>query len=463
MLNQKDTIAAIATPIGIGGLSIVRLSGKDAINICEKVFYGKKPLNKMKGYTAQYGKIKDFQDNVIDEVIVTVFISPHSYTTENMVEISCHGGMFITQQILNAVLSAGARIAQPGEFTKRAFLNGRIDLAQAEAIADLIQSSSELSHRSSLLQLEGKLSIEIKKLKKLLVDLCSILELELDFIDEGFEFQNRSEVGKKINLVISEIKKLIDSYNLGRLYREGVHVVIVGKPNVGKSSILNDLLNENRAIVTEYPGTTRDIIEENIYLDGILFKLVDTAGFRQTTDPVESEGVIRAKNQLKIADFVLVILDHTQDFNINDIEIIQLVKKYHNPRKIVYVINKIDVSVNDENYKKIKDMCGETIDISARTGEGMKELKERLVRIVSHGKNPLTTDGIIVINSRHKESLLRAKHSLLNALKSYENNMSNEFIVVDLRDAMDDLSEILGEITSDEILNNIFKKFCIGK
>ena len=463
MLTQEDTIAAIATPIGIGGLSVVRLSGKDAIHICERIFRGQKPLSKMKGYTAQYGKIIDLQGNDIDEVVVTIFTSPHSYTTENMVEISCHGGMFITQQILNAVLNAGARIAQPGEFTKRAFLNGRIDLAQAEAIADLIQSSSELSHRASLLQLEGKLSLEIKKLKEMLIDLCSILELELDFVEEGIEFQNREEVGRKINLVLNEVKKLIDSYNVGKLYREGIRVVIVGKPNVGKSSILNNLLNENRAIVTEIPGTTRDVIEENINLNGILYKVVDTAGFRETIDPIESEGVIRAKNQLKMADLILIVLDHTQGFNNNDIEIIQLVKEYHNPRNIIYVINKTDISINKMVYEKIKEICNETISISAKTGIGMKELKEKLVKIVTHGKVPLTSDGIIVINSRHKEGLLKAKHNLLNALKSYGNKMSNEFIVVDLRAAMDALGEILGEITSDEILNNIFSKFCIGK
>ncbi|MDI6767453.1 MAG: tRNA uridine-5-carboxymethylaminomethyl(34) synthesis GTPase MnmE [Bacteroidota bacterium] len=464
MYIQDDTIAAIATPIGIGGLSVIRISGKEAIDLASKIFKGKKSLSEAKTSTAHFGIIINKEGYHVDEVIATVFRAPHSYTTEDMVEISCHGGMYVTKEVLNTILEAGSRLAQPGEFTKRAFLNGRIDLAQAEAVADVIQSSSTLSHKASMTQLEGFLSDEIKKCRQTLLDLCSLLELELDFVDEGIEIQSLGELNKKIKSVLLSIDNLIDSYSVGKVYREGVRVVIVGKPNVGKSSILNILLNENRAIVTDVPGTTRDIIEENLIIEGILFKVIDTAGVRKTLDPVEVEGVLRTQKQIEIADVIIIVLDHTQRFTSEDKEILNHIENCGNIHKNLLVINKMDIDITDCRFEEtVKTLNNLRIYISAKTGMGLPELKISLVDIATQGRVTTGEIGVIITNARHNESLLKARNSLQTAIISIEENMSNEFIALDLRAALYFLGEIIGEITTDDILNNIFSKFCIGK
>lgn len=463
MLYQDDTIVAIATPIGIGGLSVIRVSGKTAIETVDKIFFGKNKIKEAKTQTAHFGIIISPDGNHIDEVIALIFREPNSYTAENMVEVSCHGGIYVTKLVLNSLLQSGARLALPGEFTKRAFLNGRIDLAQAEAVADIIQSSSERAHSASMAQLEGMISNEIKHCQDKLLNICSLLELELDFAEEDLIFHTKTQLKNDISRIFKTINKLIDSYLIGKVYREGIRVAIVGKPNVGKSSILNILLNENRAIVTNIPGTTRDVIEENLIIEGILFKIIDTAGVRETTDLVENEGVARTKAQIEIADLILVILDHTQGFTGEDEEIIRQIGINKN-QDILVIINKMDIPANEVKFEETMiKINNPQVHISAKSGKGLPKLKNYMVNIATHGNISKPRDGILVTNLRHKESLIKARNSIQEAIASIDKNLSNEFIAIDCRVAMDHLGEILGEVTTDDLLNNIFSKFCIGK
>jgi tRNA modification GTPase len=464
MKYLEDTIAAISTAIGEAGISVIRISGKDAVKIADKVFRGKKKLSEVKTHTAHYGSIVDSSGKVVDYVVVTVFRAPHSYTGEDTVEISCHGGIFVTRKVLETVLEAGARLAQPGEFTKRAFLNGRIDLSQAEAIADLIKSATDLAYQSSLSQLEGSLSKRIKKMRDDLINLCSLVELELDFADEDLEFVDKPELADKIRGVIREIDELIETFKYGKIYREGIKVVIAGKPNAGKSSLLNALLNENRAIVSDIPGTTRDIIEESLNIEGVLFRVIDTAGLRETYDVIEQEGVRRAEEQLRKADMILLVIDSTDEIDEQDVRIYHRVLNLavNESKRCIVVFNKVDLL--NGNQIQSEKIIGDfpVVHISALTGQGLDKLKKLMVEQTFLGTNR-TDSSVVVTNARHRDALVKAKQSLLYALKSLEEGMSGDLVAVDLRAGLNHLGEIIGEVTTDDILNNIFSKFCIGK
>ncbi len=464
MRYLEDTIAAISTAIGEAGISVIRISGKDAIKIADKVFKGKRKLEEVKTHTAHYGKIVDASGRVVDYVVATVFRAPHSYTGEDTVEISCHGGIFVTRKVLETILEAGARLAQPGEFTKRAFLNGKIDLSQAEAVADLIRSATDLAYQSSLSQLEGSISNKIKKMRDDLINLCSLVELELDFADEDLEFVDKPELAKKIKDAISEIDELIETFKFGKIYREGIKVVIAGKPNAGKSSLLNALLNENRAIVSDIPGTTRDIIEESLNIEGVLFRVIDTAGLRETYDIIEQEGVKRAEEQLKKSDMILLVIDSTDDIDEEDIRIYHRVLNLavNELKKCIVVFNKVDL-LNGKQIKNEK-ILGDfpVVYISALTGQGLDKLKKLMVEQSFLGTNR-TDASVVITNVRHRDALLKAKQSLQYALRSLEEGMSGDLVAVDLRAGLNHLGEIIGEVTTDDILNNIFSKFCIGK
>lgn len=344
-MDSNSAIAAIATPMGVGGISVVRISGDGAFNIADKVFLGKSKLNDAPSHTAHFGKVVDYNGSFLDEVVAIVFRKPNSFTCEDIVEIDCHGGYLVTQKVLQRILSAGARPAEPGEFTKRAFLNGRLDLSQAEAIGDLIHSEGEAAYRSSIRQLSGELSRKIKSVRDELMNLASLLELELDFSEEDVEFADRRSLEERLHNAINILDELISSYSVGRLYREGVRVTIAGKPNAGKSSLLNALLQEDRAIVSEIPGTTRDTISESVSINGVLFRLTDTAGLRETLDHIEREGVERAQKEAGESDVVLLVIDYVaDDYNGNDtlhMELADICERRN--VKLVKVWNKIDL------------------------------------------------------------------------------------------------------------------------
>lgn len=461
---QEDIIAAIATAVGNGAITIVRVSGKGSIETINKIFSGKNKLVSANSHTLHHGKILDSGEEVIDEVLATVLRHPHTYTTEDMVEINCHGGWFVTNRILQTILQAGARLAEPGEFTKRAFLNGRIDLAQAEAVADMIQARSELALKSSILQLEGILSQKIININTQLINIISLLELELDFIEENLVLTDFSTVLKNLNSIKTEIEKLINSFKIGKLYREGVKVVIAGLPNVGKSSLLNLLLEENRAIVTHLPGTTRDIIEENFIINGALFKLIDTAGIRLTDDIIESEGIKRSHENIENADIILYIIDCSRNNFDEDISLIQKLMDRNNHMLIIF--NKIDLISDTElqnNPIKKKLRNYNMSKISALSGAGLHTLRESIFNATLSDRIISTESSILITNERHKQALVEALKSLDLAITSLTNKMSNEFISLDIRLCLDSLGTIIGKSTTDDILNNIFSKFCIGK
>jgi len=466
MLYKEDTIAAIATPVGEGGISVIRVSGRDALSIADRIFNGKKRINDMPSHTAAFGNIIDTAKdmNVLDEVVAVVFRSPNSYTGEDIIEISCHGGMFVTKSILNLIVESGARIAQPGEFTKRAFLNGRLDLSQAEAVADLISAQTERAHRSSLDQLKGKLSSEIKSIRDDILNFCSLIELELDFAEEDVELADREDFINRTKKVVCRLDQLINSFNVGKVYRDGVKVVLSGKPNAGKSSILNTLLEENRAIVTDIPGTTRDTIEESLNIDGVLFRIIDTAGLRVTDDPIESEGVQRTIHQIERADIALMIIDYSISLSKEDITYIDSILDKMQEKKVspLVVFNKIDLARGKQFSDTGQLLHHPFVKLSAKTGEGVDILKKQMVDLATNGQQ-YQEGSVLVTNSRHRDALLRAKDSLSLAIKSLKENASGEFVSVDLRASLDALGEITGEVTTDDILNNIFGQFCIGK
>lgn len=452
LLSQnEDTIVALATPPGIGAISVIRVSGPETFLKVDKIFKGKKKLTECFTHTIHYGKIINSQNEIIDDVLVSVFRAPHSYTGEDSVEISTHGSQLIVEKIISLLLEQEVRLAEPGEFTKRAFLNGKLDLAQAEAVADIINARTEASLRGARNQLDGILSNKVETLREKLINTSSLIELELDFAEEDIELLPVQEILKNINEIENEIDNLIKTFSFGKVIRDGVNVALVGKPNVGKSSLLNYLLKEARAIVSEIPGTTRDIIREELTIDGILFRLYDTAGIRMTEDIIEREGVLRSRNAVKDADIVLFMNDVETGF---DNELFQEILKLSSEEKILKVVNKIDL-------KKIEDEKFD-VEISAKTGEGMENLFQKL-KEKAIGTNIYTEKTAIVSNIRHYNALKKAKEHLINAKKSISDKLTGEFIAVDLRNAENSLSEIIGKVTTDDILNNIFSKFCIGK
>ncbi len=462
MNKSNETIAALATPIGIGGIAVIRVSGSDTFSIVDSIFKGHTKITEASSHTIHYGKILA-PDSILllDTVLVSVFRKPHSYTGEDVVEISSHGGYYVVQKILSLLYSIGIRPAQPGEFTLRSFLNGKLDLAQAEAVADIIQAKSEKSHTASLEQLSGRLSKYINNLRSQLLDLCSLLELELDFSQEGIELAEKHEAVKRIKSIEKKIYEMIDSYVSGKLTREGVKVALAGRPNSGKSSLLNLLLGEDRAIVSEIPGTTRDVIEESIILEGIQFVFTDTAGLREAFDKIEKEGIRRTIKILQSADLAAFVIDSSSPLTKGDVNLYeQIIESLRKDVHVLYILNKSDIRHPEFDSTNLPE--GNLAEISCLTHQGIDELKKEFVQL-SMPTHDSTSSSIVITNIRHKEALERALKSLHIARESIESGLSGDFIAVDLRDALNYLGEIIGLTTPDDILNNIFSHFCIGK
>ena len=467
MKNQEECICALATPAG-GAIGIIRLSGHDAIRITDHVFVSAngKPLTDANPNTIHYGEIKDQDGNTIDDVLVSVFKAPHSYTGEDSTEISCHGSRYILQQVLQRLTQAGCRQADPGEYTRRAYLNGKMDLSQAEAVADLIASTNKATHKMALSQLKGHFSNELSLLREKLLKMTSLLELELDFSDhEELEFADRSDLQALAEEINHKITTLAHSFETGNALKQGVAVAIVGKTNVGKSTLLNRLLHEEKAIVSDIHGTTRDVIEDTTLIDGITFRFIDTAGIRKTDDVVENIGIERTFQKMEEAKIVIWLLDEQP--SVSEIE---EMKQKNQGKKLLVVFNKMD-KLEDEKLEldKFTHSCGSDsceaespLFISARTGENVSSLEQALVKAADIPE--ITENDVIITSARHYEALLRAQDSLSRVLESMEMGMSGDIIAEDLKMVLEELGEITGgQISSQETLNNIFKHFCIGK
>ncbi|MBN1398350.1 MAG: tRNA uridine-5-carboxymethylaminomethyl(34) synthesis GTPase MnmE [Bacteroidetes bacterium] len=458
----KDTIAAISTPIGEGAISVVRVSGESARRLVSNHFSGKLNLTEAKSHTAHFGRFVDSKGGHIDDVVCTVFIAPTSYTGEDTVEVSCHGGIHVTRRVLECLLETGIRLAEPGEFTQRAFLNGKIDLSQAEAIADIIRAQSDKAHKISIDQLEGTLSKEVKEIQDQLVKAAGLLELELDFVEEDIELVDKTEFQQLIESEIISIKKLLDTFKYGKVWREGVRVALVGIPNAGKSRLMNALLKEERAIVTSIPGTTRDFLEEEIIISGVLFRITDTAGLRHTEDSIEKEGVRRTRKIIQNSDIIVLVHDSTSFLITDEIELIKNSLENLPDAYMILANNKTDL----ENCKSInaKDAYGiQIVNTSALSHEGIEPLKIALERYVIEKSRNDNKESVTITNVRHYNNLLRAKEGLISSLESLKTGKSEEFIALDLRRAIEAIGEIIGVITTEDILNDIFSKFCIGK
>ncbi|MES2286344.1 MAG: tRNA uridine-5-carboxymethylaminomethyl(34) synthesis GTPase MnmE [Bacteroidota bacterium] len=459
----NDTIVALATPQGIGAIGVIRLSGDKAIDICNSVFgtksLKKKDLNKQGSHTIHFGVIHD-GEVIIDEVLVSLFKTPHSYTSENTVEISCHGSKFIQQQIIQLFIKRGARMANHGEFTLRAFLNGKLDLSQAEAVADLISSNSASSHQIAIQQMRGGFSSKIKLLRQNLIDFASLIELELDFSEEDVEFADRTDLKKLVSSIQRIVQRLIDSFEVGNVIKNGIPVAIVGKPNAGKSTLLNVLLEEDRAIVSEIPGTTRDVIEDELNIDGVLFRIIDTAGIRETNDIIESIGVEKTFEQIKLSSIAIYLFDAHEITSSELRLIVEDLKPHLHNSQLVLVANKID----KEDLEYIKREFNEFPDmlfISAKERTHIDEFKKHLVDLFDSRIVNITET--IVTNSRHVEALRHTNTALIKVLEGLNQNVTGDFLAMDIRQALHYLGTITGEISSDDLLANIFSRFCIGK
>lgn len=457
---NTDTIAASATHPGMSGIGVVRVSGKDAIKIVSDIFKSKngKKLKDLKNRMMYYGWIIDPEtEKIADEVLVVAMKGPNTFTREDVVEISCHGGIISVEMILKILMSKGARLADKGEFTKRAFLNGRIDLTQAEAVMDLVSSKTKNSFGLSMHQLEGRLSNEIKSIRNSLMDLISQIQVNIDFPEydeEEMTIENIKNISREI---LEKMDKLIKSADTGKIYKEGIKTLILGKPNVGKSSLMNYLLNENRAIVTEIPGTTRDTIEEFVNLAGVPLKIIDTAGIRYTDDEVEKIGVKRALDKINEADLVLMIFDASKVLEGEDIMIIKEIQD----KKVIYLLNKTDLDekIDFENFQKIKE---DVIKISIKGNKGLEEIENKIKEEFLKGALNVE-DDIIVSNIRHKNLLVKSKKSIEDVLESIENSLTLECLEVDIMDSLEYLGEITGESIREDLIDKIFAEFCIGK
>jgi tRNA modification GTPase len=457
MVNQ-ETIIALATPNGLGAISVIRISGNNSIKITEKLFKSNKNklLSNQKSHTVHLGHIMK-GNHELDEVLITLFKGPNSYTGEDTIEISCHGSTYIQKEIINLFIDNGIRIANPGEFTLRAFLNGKMDLNQAEAVADLIASENEGSHKLAMQQMKSGFSNDLKKLRAELLHFSSMIELELDFSQEDVEFAERNDFKNLTNKIKSELKILINSFQSGNVLKNGISVAIAGKPNAGKSSLLNTLLNEDKAIVSDIPGTTRDSIEDSLIINGINFRFIDTAGLRETNDVIESKGIEKTKEKIKKAKILLYLFD-INDTNINEIKN-SLDSFMRDDLSIILVRNKIDLKINNKNLlNDLKKL--ELIEISATEKKSVLKLKERLIDEVNL-LNPYT--DVIISNSRHYEALKKALKAIEEVNKGLKENISGDLLSVDIRRSIEFLAEITGEITNDDVLGNIFANFCIGK
>ncbi|RZK66179.1 MAG: tRNA uridine-5-carboxymethylaminomethyl(34) synthesis GTPase MnmE [Pedobacter sp.] len=452
-MNNQDTIIALSTPSGSGAIGVIRLSGPDAINLTNAVFAGKN-LAEQPSHTLHFGLIKD-GDHIVDEVVAGLFVAPKSYTKENVVEISCHGSNYIIQQIINLLIAKGARAAKPGEFTLRAFLNGAFDLSQAEAVADLIASNSKASHDVAMQQMRGGFANELKALREQLIHFASMIELELDFAEEDVEFANREQLTTLVNKINHVLRRLISSFEMGNVIKNGVPIVIAGKPNVGKSTLLNALLNEERAIVSDIAGTTRDTIEDELTIGGIVFRFIDTAGIRDTADIIEALGVERTLEKMKQAKLIIYMADAAQ--SIPEIEeqvrgLTQLEIPY------LVLVNKADL-ISDDQRKAYGNM--NVVFISAKEKQGIDELKDTLLEQVN--LHHINTSETLVTNIRHVEALKQTENALQRVLNNVDNPVTSDFLAMDIKQALHYLGEITGTVTTDDLLENIFTKFCIGK
>ncbi len=460
MLNKSDTIAAISTPLGEGGIGIVRLSGKKALAIADKLFKSKNkiPPSKLPSYTIHYGHIIRNKE-ILDEVILSIMRKPKSYTREDIVEINCHGGILPLKRTLEAVLECGARLAKPGEFTKRAFLNGRIDLAQAEAVINIVEAKTELALKSAMSQLKGAFSKKVKELKDETLEIFTLIEAELDFPEEDIEKTKRNKLIKRIKRIIDETDKLLRQSREGEILRDGVLVLLIGKANVGKSTLLNRLVGKERAIVTHIPGTTRDIIEEWINIGGIPVKLVDTAGFKKIENIIDKEARRKVEEYMANANLVLFMVDGTKGLTAED----KLISDMLKDRKMLCLINKVDLP-EKISKNKLKSLIGNTkiSEISALKGKGVDSIKKFIRDRVLQG-GVLAGESTIMVNARSREALKDAYNGLLKGFDAIKEGLSEEFIAVDLKESLESFKKILGETLEEDILDRIFQKFCIGK
>ena len=452
-----DTIAAISTPKGEGGIAIIRISGDKSFEILDKIFVKKNPNANLGFYKLNYGFIKD-GEKTVDEVMAVRLKAPKSYTCEDIVEINCHGGTLVSEKVLELVLRNGARHAESGEFTKRAFMNGRIDLSQAEAVMDIIQGKTEKSVSLSLDQLRGDLRDKVNQFKKALLDITAHVNVVLDYPEEGIDDPLPAELRNNLEKVYEEANRLIDSYDAGKKIKEGIKTVIVGKPNVGKSTLLNALLHEERAIVTHVAGTTRDVIEEIINIKGVPLVLVDTAGIRKTDDIVENIGVEKSKQFIGKADLVLLVLDASKELENEDIEVINQIKE--NKKKVIVLLNKIDlnkkINLEGHNLENI-------VEISAKDNIGIEDMQEKIYSYIVEEDVENSSEKLIITNIRHKTALEKTKDAIKNIFETIDMGLPMDLISVDLKEALDSLSEITGEISSEDILDHVFGNFCVGK
>lgn len=454
-INNERTIAAIATPQGTGGIAVIRISGRDAVGIADKVFYPKS-LKDAKSHTIHYGFIKNSKGETVDEVLASVMLAPKTFTREDTVEISCHGGGVTTHSVLSAVIEAGAYMAEPGEFTKRAFMNGRIDLSQAEAVIDIINAKNDLSRRNALSQLGGTLSREIKAVRDALVHLTAQMQVIIDYPDEDLEDVTDSDIARVCRDCADKLRHLLNTADSGRIMQDGIRTAIVGKPNVGKSSILNCLAKEERAIVTEVAGTTRDVIEESVTIKGIPLILSDTAGIHETDDIVEKIGVKKSREYLDAADLVIVVLDSADKLDSNDLEVLSATEG----KKRIILLNKSDIGA-----VTTKADCPENdvvVEISAKTGEGADEFADVISDMCGLGSIE-SENGRIITNMRHKKSLIDAYDALIRCEDALNCGMPCDIVSIDIAAAMDSLGEITGETVSESVVNDIFHNFCVGK
>jgi len=462
---EQDTICALSTPPGKGAIALVRLSGKDSIVIVERIFRSSresKLLTRQKANTLHYGQLVE-GEQIIDEVVVSLFKAPHSFTGEDTVEISVHGSVFIQQTVIQLLIKMGARLARPGEFTQRAFLNGKMDLAQAEAIADLISAQTAIAHKMALRQMKGGVSLEIKNLRDQLLHFTTLVELELDFGEEDVEFANRDQLGQLVGTIDQVIRRLIDSFQYGNAIKNGIPVAIIGNTNVGKSTLLNALLNEERAIVSEIAGTTRDVIEDVINIEGVQFRFIDTAGIRHTHDTIENLGIERTYVKIEQAEVVLTLIDATETLNEIVKFLTQMSDRLHQKNSVL-VINKID-QANESQIEELgllgKSMGIPTLMISAKYRKNIELLTNFLVE-ATHQQG-LTENDVIISNSRHLEALIPAREAIKRVIEGLQSDISGDFLAQDIRECLYYLGSITGEIGTEEVLGNIFKNFCIGK
>ena len=457
---MEKTIAAISTASGNGGIGIIRLSGRQTFDIINKIFVPKNKSKEIKGYTIKYGNIINPKNNeIIDEVLVSYFVAPKSYTTENMCEINSHGGIVVEKRILELCLQNGAELAKPGEFTKRAFLNGRIDLSQAEGIIDLINSKTEMEAKESINQLEGNLSKKIKEIEKKMLDITVDIEVTIDYPEYDIEEVTNSKALKSLNDIHILLNELKNSFNKGKIIKDGIKTVIVGKPNAGKSSLLNSMLKEDRAIVSDIAGTTRDTIEEYLNIDGIPIKLIDTAGIRETDNTIEKIGVEKSKKLINNADLIIAIFDISSCINKDDEKILELIKD----KKAIILLNKVDIlSENNKLEEALNKTNKPIIKISAKEGKGLELLYTEIKKMFE--LNEISNNNeVLITNERHKNQIIKADKNILEAIETVKNNMPVDIISIYINQAMEDLGEVTGENVSENIINEIFSKFCLGK